>query len=190
MGKRKAIVPISSDDRIFFEGFYQEHKRFMYYTAKKYARSNMECEDIVQDSIIRLLKNISVLREINGCKIQKYIVLTIKASYIDMERKRHSEESINMDDETLESLFKADLITAPEIPDIGPRLEVEKLKSELSFREWVLLEGKYILGYTQEELGHLIGVAPDSIRMILCRAREKARLILNNGRKRGGKQDE
>lgn len=190
MGKRKEIVPISLDDKIFFEEFYREHKRFMYYAAKKYARSNVECEDIVQDAVIRLLKNISALREITGCKIQKYIVLTIKASFIDMERKRHREESINLDDDTLEALFKADLITAPEIPDIEPKLEVEKLKSELSFREWVLLEGKYILGYTQDELGHLIGVAPDSIRMILCRVREQARTILNQGRKGGGKLNE
>ena len=190
MGKRKEIVPISLDDRLFFEEFYHEHKRFMYYTAKKYARSNMECEDIVQDSIIRLLKNISVLKDLTGFKIQKYIVLTIKPSFIDMERKRHQEESINLDDEALETLFKADLISAPEIPDIEPRMEVEKLKSELSFREWILLEGKYILGYTQEELGYLIGVAPDSIRMLLSRARSKARTILNYSRKRGGKQDE
>lgn len=190
MGKRKEIIPISRDDRIFFERFYQEHKRFMYYTAKKYARSNMECEDIVQEAMIRLLKNISVLREIDGCKIQKYIVLTIKASFIDMERKRQREETVNLDDEALEALFKADLINPDEIPDVGAKLEVEKIKSEMGFREWMLLEGKYILGYTHEELGELIGVAPNSVRMILWRAKEKARYILSHGRKQGGKKDE
>ena len=60
----------------------------------------------------------------------------------------------------------------------------------MGFREWILLEGKYILGYTHEELGALIGVAPNSVRMILCRAKEKARSILSNGRRRGGKHDE
>ena len=190
MGKRKEIIPISHDDRVFFESFYQDHKRFMYYTAKKYARSNLECEDIVQEAIIRLLKNISVLREIDGCKIQQYIVLTIKASFIDMERKRHHEEPVNLDDETLEALFKADLIDAEEIPDVEAKLEVEKIRSEMGFREWILLEGKYILGYTHEELGTLIGVAPNSVRMIPCRAKEKARSILSSGRRRGGKNDE
>lgn len=190
MGKRKEIIPISRDDRIFFERFYQEHKRFMYYTAKKYARTNMECEDIVQEAMIRLLKNISALREIDGCKIQKYIVLTIKASFIDMERKRNREEPVNLDDEALEALFKADLINPDEIPDVGAKLEVEKIKSEMGFREWMLLEGKYILGYTHEELGELIGVAPNSVRMILWRAKEKARSILSHGRKQGGKKDE
>ena len=34
MGKRKEIIPISHDDRVFFESFYQEHKRFMYYTLQ------------------------------------------------------------------------------------------------------------------------------------------------------------
>ena len=190
MGKRKEIIPISRDDRIFFERFYQEHKRFMYYTAKKYARTNMECEDIVQEAMIRLLKNISALREIDGCKIQKYIVLTIKASFIDMERKRNREEPVNLDDEALEALFKADLINPDEIPDVGAKLEVEKIKSEMGFREWMLLEGKYILGYTHEELGELIGVAPNSVRMILWRAKEKVRYILSHGRKQGGKKDE
>ena len=150
----------------------------------------MECEDIVQEATIRPLKNISVLREIDGCKIQKYIVLTIKASFIDMERKRRYEEPVNLDDETLEALFKADIIDAEEIPDVEVKLEVEKIRSEMGFREWILLEGKYILGYTHEELGALIGVAPNSVRMILCRAKEKARSILSNGRRRGGKNDE
>lgn len=186
MIKRKKLVPISLEDRTFFESFYQEHKRFMYYTAQKYAHSPSECDDIVQESIVRLLNNISVLREISGYKIQKYIALTIKAAFIDMERKRSRENTVNLNDETVEALYRADLIAVPEDLDIEPLLKIEKLKSELPFREWLLLEGKYILGYTQDELGQLIGIAPNSIRMTLCRAREKARKILDRSNKQGG----
>lgn len=186
MSKRKELVPLSPDDRSFFEEFYQEHKRFMYYTATKYTRSISESEDLVQESIVRLLNNISTLQEIRGYKIQKYIALTVKAAFIDMERKRRREEPIHLDDETVEFLYRSDYISAPEIPDVDPKLKIEQLKSDLPYREWLLLEGKYILGYTQDELGYLIGVAPDSVRMILCRTREKARKILNCRKKQGG----
>lgn len=107
-----------------------------------------------------------------------------------MERKKHRENPIHLNDETVESLYRTNLLSLPEIPDIEPMMKIEKLKSELPDREWMLLEGKYMLGYTQGELGHLLGVAPDSIRMILCRAREKARKILNNNKHQGGSFNE
>lgn len=53
------------------------------------------------------------------------------------------------------------------------------LKQELPYRDWLVLEGKYMLGYSHEELGELLGVSTDSVRMILYRARERARIILH-----------
>ena len=86
--------------------------------------------------------------------------------------------------------LEADIVLRQTGPDDSVSLLVEQLKSQLSQREWFVLEGRYILGYSQEELGKLLGVNPNSVRMIICRARNKARDILYPANARGGLEHE
>ena len=69
-------------------------------------------------------------------------------------------------------------------------MAVAKLKEELPQRDWLVLEGKYLLELSQEEISNLIGVAPDSVRMVLHRAKEKARSILKQEVAVGGEEYE
>lgn len=179
MGLRKEILPISLDDKRFFEELYEEYKNFMFYSARKYVSNQSECEDIVQDTLERLLRNISTIRELSGCGLRKYIVLTIRASYLDGE-KRRQDIPIYLDDATIEVLVKEEMIVPKDWYDFTSVFDVERLKRELPKRDWFVLEGKYIMGYSQTELGKMIGVSPNSIRMIICRARRKARQILHS----------
>ena len=178
-------TPISLDDRKFFQDFYESNIKFMYYTAKNYASAPSDQEDIVQDALMRLMRNIPKLRELSPTAAAKYIVLTLRSAFLDNERRKHGGSPISLDDAALEALIRADLLIADSMPDLSARLEVEQLRRELPTRDWLVLEGKYVLGYSQEELAAQIGVSPDSIRMILCRAREKARKILRQEQKGG-----
>lgn len=186
MRKRKEIAPLSSSDKVYFDKFYDDYKKFIFYTARKYTNVQSECEDIVQDTVERLLYNVSTLSKISGSRLHKYIALTVRAAFLDNEKRKHSDSPFHLDDTVIETLVKADIISPDDIPDLSAQLEVERLKRELPYRDWVVLEGKYILGYTQEELGDLIGVAPDSIRMIICRAKGNARSILQSHANHGG----
>lgn len=179
MGAQKEILPISLDDKAYFENLYKEYKSFMFYLARKYVNSQSECEDIVQDTVERLLRNISVIRKISGCQLRKYIVLTVRAAYLDGEKRKHGDISVNLDDTTIEAWIKADLIVPNDEYDFSS-FDIERLKRELPLRDWIVLEGKYIMGYSQNELGKLIGISPDSVRMIICRAKRKAREILHS----------
>lgn len=189
MRKPKEMTPISPDDQQFFLRFYEENSRFMYYIAGKYTTSQADCEDIVQEALLRLMRNISKLKGLNRCTTAKYIVLTIRSVFLDVEKDKKGSHSIFLDDNALETLIRADILITDGIPHLSARLEVEQLRKSLPPRDWLVLEGKYILGYTQEELGKMAGVSPDSIRMILCRARSKAREILRQDLK-GGDENE
>lgn len=185
MRRQKETMPISYSDKAFFHSFYEENKKYLYYIASNYAASRADCDDIVQDTLVRLIRNISKLKELNRCATAKYIVLTVRSAFLDTEKRKHGSNAIFLNDETLEALIKADILIADSMPDISARLEVQRLKEELPPRDWLVLEGKYIQGYSQEELSRMIGVNPDSIRMILCRARERARKILWQEQKGG-----
>lgn len=179
MRKKRKNVPMSSRDKAFLEQFYQENRRFIFFIAGKYTVINDEQEDLVQDTMERLLCNISTLRELSEPKAKKYIALTVKAVYLDGEKKKRASGITELDDSALESLARAGLVPWTDTHNNSANLAVEQLRKELDHRDWFVLEGKYILGYSQEELGRQLGVAPDSVRMIICRAKEKARKILH-----------
>lgn len=176
MSGNQSNIPISPEDKHFFQGFYEEHKNFLFYIANQYTSSPADCEDVVQDAVIRLMGNISSIRELNHYKAVKYIALTVRSTYLDLLKRRHRDREIPLEESVIEALLEQESSFADTSSDL--RIELIHLKESLSPREWVLLEGKYILGYDQEELARLIGVSPDSVRMTLSRVRAKARSIL------------
>lgn len=161
----------------------------MFYAARKYASTQADCEDIVQDSVLRLMGNIPTLKQLNRAKTAKYIVLTVRTAFLDSEKRKHGEDAVYLDDAAIEALLKSDILTTDSMSGVSDRLEVARLRQSLSPRDWLVLEGKYIQGLSQEELAAQIGVSPDSVRMILSRAREKARKILSSDVEIGGGND-
>lgn len=186
MRKRKEQHPLKENDKAFFQQFYEDNRKFLYYIAMRYTGNASECDDLVQNSLLRLMNNISTLREINRCKTATYIVLTVRTAYLDSEKLKRKENLIFMDDESLEALMVERLLSRDSENAISSKETIDKLKKVLSPREWCVLEGKYILGLSQQELAKLIGVAPDSVRMVLHRARTKAKVILEEDAAQGG----
>ena len=166
------------DDKAFFLGFYEEYKNFMYYIAQKYAPAQPDCDDLVQEAVLRLMGNCSALKMLDRCKAVKYIVLTIRSAYLDQERRRQKDNLLLLEDNMLEFLMLEQLVAADAEHKHNTMLAVDQLKETLPARDWMVLEGKYIQELSQEELAAQIGVAPDSVRMILHRAKQKARQIL------------
>ncbi len=184
--KKKKPIPITPSDKSFFECFYQRNIRFIFYIAGKYAEAE-DREDLVQDTIERLLGNITKLRGLTDQKAKKYIALTVRTAFLDNEKKRNSSGSTEWSVPPADGTTGSNSDSLDDIHGHTAWSDVEQLKKELPSRDWLILEGKYILGSTQEELGKQIGVSPDSIRMITRRAREKARLILHPEK---GKEDD
>lgn len=58
--------------------------------AQKYATDPNDCEDVVQDAVIRLLNHISTLRELDRSRTCKYVALTVRSTFLDHERKKRA----------------------------------------------------------------------------------------------------
>ena len=57
------------------------------------------------------------------------------------------------------------------------KLDLETLLAQLSPRDSLLLQSKYIVGMTDEELAAAFGCKQSSVRMLLSRARHRAEAI-------------
>lgn len=166
----------------FMESLYLNYKQFMLFTAGKYFSSQEDREDIVQDTMLRLLRHAKKLENMEADRVPGYIVFTTRSAAIDLLRKRSRAPESPLDDKTSDSL------AAPLLDRIILEEDMTRLRAiwpSLSPEEQLLLEGKYIWRCTDEELSETLGCRKDSIRMMLTRARRRA-LNAMNGEK-GGK---
>jgi len=175
---RKTDNPISPRDKSFFLDFYQAHKHLMYYLANKYTSRSADAEDLVQDALLRLVHHIPTLKRLDKEKTAKYVALTVKTAFLDYERAKHTKLMLYMDAADFEKIMEKQLPELEVEHKASVRIAIDQLKSEIPLRDWLILEGKYITGLSDEEIGALVGVTPGSVRMLLYRAREKARSIL------------
>lgn len=165
------------------EEFYLKHKTYMFHLAKKFSKSQPECEDIIQDAMIRLLCNADSLLELTPNQIDTYLFLTIRSAFLDRQRKTRGDVlSISM--EGVDHL-SAEQNTLIYNEDMNPIWDTEILKKQLAEKEWHMLELKYIAGYTDQEIAKDIHCAPDSVRMLIRRIRNKAKKILISEHQQG-----
>jgi RNA polymerase sigma-70 factor (ECF subfamily) len=172
MRKKQTPIPLSRGNREFFRDFYERYKHFLLYIAGFYTDKRSEREDLVQEALLRLMKNGDTLRELTHEQTVKYIELTVKTVYLDQEQKRCKAKLLSLDEAALEALVT-------EGPQAESGMLIEELRCGMSNRDWLALEGKYILGYSHEELGQLLGMNADSMRSMVSRARKRAKKLLD-----------
>lgn len=161
----------SSSDREFIEQLYQRHKRIMFHTAQKFAISQQDQEDIVQNSMEKLIEKISVLRTMDSGELPGYIVGTIRNTSIDFIRRQDviNNHNISLDEDKVET---EDYLLGGSLSDASIRLK--EIWPELSDDDRFLLEGKYIWGLSDRELSSKLHCKQGSVRMKLTRARRRA----------------
>ena len=167
------------EDRAFFQEFYGQYHRFLFYSASRLSHDPTQVEDLVQDAVVRLLHNIPTLRTLNDAKTATYLSTTVKSVYIDHCRSRCSGER------PLESASLEALGARTDPMDYTAKWDTQILQTHLSEKEWYLLEARYITGSSDKEIASVLGCAPDSIRAMLSRARRRAKAILADKQERG-----
>lgn len=166
----------NEQEREFLQTVYQKHARLMYYTAFQILHDRVEAQDVVQESVVRLIDKIELLQKMDGCTLTAYVVSTIRNLSLHAQRKAQKQRFRNADLEQEELL---------NVPDGAPPMEEGMILREqrqalgrvwpkLDVNDRYLLEAKYILQKSDQEIGGDLGIQPASVRMRLTRARRKA----------------
>lgn len=180
-------IMLTPEDKEFFQRFYEDHIGLIAYFARRYSLGESDCDDLIQDVVLRLLRRIPSLRNIQGNpgKIAYYIRSTVQSAFIDHFWEDKNRINLSCPNEILDTIIE-ERLAAQRMPFDNSYWDVQLLKQKLPERDWLLLEGKHIIGYTDEELAKLYGCSKDSIRMALSRARKRARYILFTSNEEGG----
>ena len=137
------------------------------------------------------MKQIPSLRNIidEPGKLAYYLRTATQSAFIDRYRSDRNFTYSTYAPDVLDSIIEERLI-AQRMPFTDSYWDVQLLKQELPEKEWKLLEGKYIIGYSNEELGEMYGCSKDSIRMALSRVKKKSRTIIFESNAERGESNE
>lgn len=176
--KRERVNPLPTqerhavrEDQAYFQELYRQYRRFLYYCAGQLTEDRELQEDLVQDTLVRLLRCIPTLRQLNAARMAAYLHTAVKNVYID--HCRRNAQTLPLEPQTLEALGAR---TDPK--DYTAKWDAQILRTRLSQREWFLLEARYITGASDEEIAATLGCTPDSVRVLLSRARRRAKQLL------------
>lgn len=154
--------------------FLIQYERLMYKIARQYVDSQLDCEDIVQDSLANILKKYDAFGEMSKNQRIAYVAAVVRNRSLNFLKRKKLEDSIivaSVDDDMYHLAESVVQETKPltEIPLSVVREAINKLPNDDRY----LIEGKYIVGLSDAELAQELKCKPASIRMKLTKARRK-----------------
>ncbi len=161
---------MDKQEREFMLWLYERYISYLFFAAGKFTEVQSDREDLVHDALLRLMKNVTVLQSMESNALAGYLYLTVRSVWLD---RRAREQTLTED--VLEHLAGRD-------PENGylAKWDAAVLKQKLPERDWFLLHSKYIIGCTDGEIGGVLGCAPASVRVMLTRARRRAKAVLED----------
>ena len=169
------------NDREFMLWLYQEFKKLMFATVKQYVSNPSDCEDIIQDCLVKLIEKIPVLRGKKRCVICIYVVYTVRNTSINFLRRQKImyRKICNLEEQASEIAA-----AEPSMDDLMIVMEhkerLYEIWGQLPEEDLILLEGNYILRCSDSELAEQLHCKPNSIRMKLTRVRRKVFRMMNS----------
>lgn len=166
----------------------------LYYIVSNYIFEKPLIEDVVHDTFLKLIPQVSKLQTFDENRLRAYISATARNTAYTSSSKLKKMRSILITDDS-ETLLT-------EIPDNCLPYDELLIKHEstkkifsiiqkLAPNERFLLESKYIEQLSDNEIASTLHVKPSSIRMMLTRVRRKVLTqLINEGDKNGQNQSE
>ena len=176
------ILAIEDDsDRVFMTTVYFQHRTMMLRVIRKTGCGYQDAEDVMHESLIRLIDNLPTLRELNEHSLRKYVLSTVKTTAISYAIK----QSKNTQNEYMPHHGLDDI---PEGTEKNPEniviqlSEMERLKTVLKTLpkyEYEILFMREYDGLTDQEIADILNKKENSVRTYASRAYKHARELLS-----------
>lgn len=181
----------NDDDKAFMLNLYQDYYALVRSTVYKVMRCDSDIDDLVEDTFVKLIEKISLLRTFNCCKTVSYVVYTTRNVTINFIRHRDVCEKHSYyggQEDVLAGLTD----TNEPMEDLYLRQEeIEALSDavlKLPDRQKDLLYFKYIRNMSDDEIAEELSISPVSVREYLTRARRAAKKLMEKEDDRNGEQ--
>lgn len=176
----------SDDDKTFILNLYRNYYALVRKTVYNITRDGEHAEDLVNDTFIRLIEKISLIRTLESCKLAAYVVYTSRSVAINFTKHRDVQQKYLYFGEGADLAEWIPSLTDNIIEErIIHQEEITALRDailKLPEKQKELLYFKYILELHDQEIADIFNIAPDSVRQYLTRARREAKELMEKER--------
>lgn len=176
------MMQLEDDERAFMLDLYKNHYGLVRKNIYRITHSYDEIEDLLNEVFIKLIEKISTLCTFDCCRLASYIVYTSKSVAINY-LKHKSIENKHLYYSDIMDLIGED-VKVPENSSEERYLRQEDIQMlrdvviRLPQQQKDLLYYKYILEMSDEEISKILGIAANSVRQYLTRARRNAKSLI------------
>ena len=179
------IAELADDDeKVFMLSLYKDYYGLVRKTLYSIIQDRGILEDLINDTFLKLMEKISLIRTLECCKTAAYVVYTSRSVGINyLKRKGTQNKHVYFGKDTdvsekvpgLEDTIENKIIHREEIEELGSAI------LRLPEKQKDLLYFKYMLEMDDARIAEIFGIAPNSVRQYLTRARRNAKKIMVKG---------
>lgn len=163
----------SPEDRDIMTDFYTLHCGILHKEAWKYLSIKEDVEDVVYEALAKIIDKMPIFRSLQPSQRVQYALTTVRnLSYILLKRSSRfsfvSYDSVDFDTLTDNHLLPETTVERRQFVE-----HLKKVWSNLNIDDRMLLEQKYILGWSDIDLATQLGIQSSSVRMRLTRTKRK-----------------
>lgn len=149
-------------DQAALESIYEEYKLLVFRAARRVLGNDPDAEDAAQDAWCRVAQNFPKIHALPRNKLGAYLVIMSRNAAVDVLRKKRDTVLLPEERQLCGGLFEE---------DTAARLDLAAQLRALGLRDRVLLERKYILGHTEQEIALALGVDKSTVSRRLAALR-------------------
>lgn len=165
----------TDEDRSKLEIIYQEYKNLMLHVANGILGDRNESEDVVQQSLLKLIKIIHKIEEPKCHKTRALVVTIVERTAIDLYRQRQKSNTIPFDEEAVPRQAVSEIDGVPAHLDLAAAMAALPVR----YRQVLLL--RYDDGFSCREIAGLLSMTEPNVRKTIQRAKEKLAELLEEG---------
>ena len=162
-------------DREFMARIFVQYQWLMYRTIEDIVKDHWVAEDVVQATVEKLIDKMAKLKALEEKRLANYIITACRHNAYNELRYQSRHPIFSIDEEwdtdagehTVHSV-EADLIRGEDLRRMA------EIWDMLDPRNKFVLEARYILEKTDAEIAEELCIRPNSVRMVLTRARKQA----------------
>ncbi|HDJ1466783.1 TPA: RNA polymerase sigma factor [Clostridioides difficile] len=164
----------SEYDKLKFEEIYIQYKQIMFYTANNILKDEHLAEDVVHNSFIKIIKNLSKINQVNCPKTKAFIVIIVERTAIDVYRKRKKQNTVSIEDDFYNTEISKSLVENNN--ENYDEIDIAIANLPPNYRQVILL--KFSHDYSDAEISKLLNISQDNVRKRIQRGKKKLKEIL------------
>lgn len=173
---------IAADPFDSVTAFYMQHKHLLFQEAWKYLTQLEDVEDVVCETLARLLENIEKFHSMAPAQQIRYAKVIVRNLSYQLLKRSNYFTMVPFEDMDFYLPANEEEEPEPHLERSHKLAQIRKVWSKVSPEDRLLLEQKYILGWSDEAICRGLGIQPQSVRMYLTRVKRRtAKLMREEG---------